>query len=98
MIQTKAAHAHAIAEKNSSNAFLPDGPFVQGASTGPLHGFTFAAKDLYDVRTSPSKLYNRAQFLTYCRNCMQGQPSNALHPMSSEDFLNLLKGHGHACR
>ncbi|EIE22650.1 amidase [Coccomyxa subellipsoidea C-169] len=35
--------------RDSSNAFLPDGPEITGAAEGPLQGLTFAAKDLYDV-------------------------------------------------
>ena len=38
--------------RDSSNAFLPDGPEISGAPQGPLEGLTFAAKDLYDVRAS----------------------------------------------
>lgn len=37
--------------RDSSNAFLPGGPNLPGAAGGPLQGLTFAAKDLYDVRT-----------------------------------------------
>lgn len=40
------------ASRDSSNAFLPDGPEISGASEGPLQGLTFAAKDLYDVCAS----------------------------------------------
>ncbi|KAK9904266.1 hypothetical protein WJX75_008073 [Coccomyxa subellipsoidea] len=41
--------AMSCASRDSSNAFLPDGPEISGASEGPLQGLTFAAKDLYDV-------------------------------------------------
>ena len=39
---------------DTSGAFIPDGPVLEGAPSGPLHGLTFAAKDLYDVRNSMS--------------------------------------------
>ena len=35
---------------DASNAWIPDGPVIEGAQSGPLRGLTFAAKDLYDVR------------------------------------------------
>ena len=41
---------------DDSKAFLTDGPTLDGAPGGPLHGLTFAAKDLFDVRLSHNQL------------------------------------------
>ena len=35
---------------NANSAFLPCSCVIEGKSSGPLKGLTFAAKDLYDVR------------------------------------------------
>lgn len=38
------------AKVNANGAFLPGSCVLEGKSSGPLKGLTFAAKDLYDVR------------------------------------------------
>ena len=38
------------AQADESNAYIPDGPYIEGSPTGPLRGLTFAVKDLFDVR------------------------------------------------
>ncbi len=42
------------AQADESNAYVPDGPYIEGSPTGPLHGLTFGVKDLFDVRRCPS--------------------------------------------
>ena len=49
LLTSKKSGAMSAMSRDSSNAFLPDGPEITGAAEGPLQGLTFAAKDLYDV-------------------------------------------------
>ena len=46
------AHAgvHARAGARDSGAFLPEPVVLEGSGAGPLKGYTFAVKDLFDVR------------------------------------------------
>ena len=55
------------AKFNANGAFLPGSCVLEGKSSGPLKGLTFAAKDLYDVRPTSAypSLMNRLGLLYF---------------------------------
>jgi len=76
---------HARAGAKDSGAFLPEPVVLAGSGAGPLKGYTFAVKDLFDVRPPRLVPSNMSE------ESFEARPLQHMQPLRCQPSAAVLK-------